>query len=202
MRTTVGPDDIEMFEEPLPDLLAAVSGIRPAPTGFHVVLEPFGIRSAQRLALSSVARGVVAALWPGELKAQAEYLYGQSLGTLVVAGGGSRLERSGEPASCIPQLGSCPTALLETRRRCRRIRPPLGESGDLTQVGASETDRSGRVRGRLALARAGINLPDLPYPLDDVLDAAVTAWSAMRYASGRGVALPEGLRDRMGAIWR
>jgi predicted RNase H-like nuclease len=55
---------------------------------------------------------------------------------------------------------------------------------------------------RLALAEAGVDLPDLPYPLDDVLDAAVAAWSAMRYAQGKAPPLPHGHQDRLGAIWR
>jgi predicted RNase H-like nuclease len=55
---------------------------------------------------------------------------------------------------------------------------------------------------RLALARAGIDVPDLPYPPDDVLDAAVVAWSAMRYAAGRALPLPDGHQARIGAIWR
>jgi predicted RNase H-like nuclease len=63
-----------------------------------------------------------------------------------------------------------------------------------TGVGGSER--------RLALADAGIDLPDLPHPLDDVLDAAVTAWSAKRYAQGDALHLPEGNQARIGAIWR
>jgi predicted RNase H-like nuclease len=55
---------------------------------------------------------------------------------------------------------------------------------------------------RLALAKAGIDLPDLPYPLDDVLDAAVVAWTAMRYAQGKALPLPGGHQARVGAIWR
>jgi predicted RNase H-like nuclease len=55
---------------------------------------------------------------------------------------------------------------------------------------------------RLALADAGVELPDLPHPLDDVLDAAVTAWSAKRYAQGDALSLPEGHQARIGAIWR
>ena len=63
-----------------------------------------------------------------------------------------------------------------------------------TGVGGSER--------RLALADAGIDLPDLPHPLDDVLDAAVTAWSAKRYAQGDALHLPEGNQARIGEIWR
>ena len=63
-----------------------------------------------------------------------------------------------------------------------------------TAAGASER--------RAALSEAGIIVPDLPYPLEDVLDAAVTAWSAMRYARGDALPLPEGHPTRIGAIWR
>ncbi|MCA1683461.1 MAG: DUF429 domain-containing protein [Actinobacteria bacterium] len=61
---------------------------------------------------------------------------------------------------------------------------------------------SGASERRLALTRAGIDLPDLRYPLDDVLDAAVVAWSAMRYAHRNAMPLPDGHRARIGAIWR
>jgi len=61
---------------------------------------------------------------------------------------------------------------------------------------------SGGSERRLALAEAGIDLPHLPYPLDDVLDAAVVAWSAMRFAHGKGLPLPQGHQARVGAIWR
>jgi predicted RNase H-like nuclease len=61
---------------------------------------------------------------------------------------------------------------------------------------------SGGSERRFVLAKAGIDLPDLPYPLDDVLDAAVVAWSAMRYAHGKALPLPQGHQARVGAIWR
>jgi predicted RNase H-like nuclease len=61
---------------------------------------------------------------------------------------------------------------------------------------------SGGSERRLALAEAGIDLPDLPHPLDDVLDAGVTAWSAARYAHGKALPLPHGYQTRVGAIWR
>jgi predicted RNase H-like nuclease len=63
-----------------------------------------------------------------------------------------------------------------------------------TAIGAS--------RRLAALARAGIELPDLPYPIEDVLDGAVAAWSALRYARGEARPLPEGHTARIGAIWR
>jgi predicted RNase H-like nuclease len=51
-----------------------------------------------------------------------------------------------------------------------------------------------------ALATAGIHL-DHPVG-DDLLDAAVAAWSAARYAQGQALPLPERHTARLGAIWR
>jgi predicted RNase H-like nuclease len=45
-------------------------------------------------------------------------------------------------------------------------------------------------------------LLDLPGAGHDVLDAAVAAWSADRYARGEALPLPEGYAERIGAIWR
>jgi hypothetical protein len=38
-------------------------------------------------------------------------------------------------------------------------------------------------------------------PLVDVLDTAVAAWSACRYADGRAEPLPAGRKERLGTIW-
>src|SRR5438067_1153719 len=100
MRAAVGADDLEMFQEPLPELLRDVSGIEPESASLHVLLEDHGVVSAQRLALSGYGGGVVVALWPGELKSQAEYLYGNQLGRRMVA---AALER-GWKAEGSPQL--------------------------------------------------------------------------------------------------
>lgn len=67
---------------------------------------------------------------------------------------------------------------------------------------APKTTGLGASERRAALAAAGIELPDLPYPEDDVLDAAVAAWSAGRRARGRALPLPGWHRGRVGAIWR
>jgi predicted RNase H-like nuclease len=67
---------------------------------------------------------------------------------------------------------------------------------------------NGLMARRQALATSGIEIPErLPeapgVPADDVLDAAVAAWSAERYASGRAHPLPSGhARGVPGAIWR
>lgn len=67
---------------------------------------------------------------------------------------------------------------------------------------SKKRDATGLAERNLALIRAGITLPDLPFPADDVYDATVAAWSAMRYAQRKALPLPEGHRDRIGAIWR
>ena len=35
-----------------------------------------------------------------------------------------------------------------------------------------------------------------------ILDAAVVAWSAIRYADGKALPLPQAHQTRIGAIWR
>jgi hypothetical protein len=56
--------------------LREVTGFEPAPGANHVRLDDhLRTRSVQRLALADVGGTVVAGLWPGELKAQAQYLY-------------------------------------------------------------------------------------------------------------------------------
>jgi hypothetical protein len=85
VAATLGPDDTEVFLDPQPRFLKRVSGIEPAPGGVHVLLETFGVRSTQRLALSGYGGDVVGALFPAELKPQAEYLYGQTLATPMIA---------------------------------------------------------------------------------------------------------------------
>ena len=58
----------------------------------------------------------------------------------------------------------------------------------------------GAVARRAALRGVGIEVPDdLPYPVEDVLDATVAAWSAARYAAGAARTL--GKAGRTGAIW-
>jgi hypothetical protein len=71
-----GAPDLELWSSPLPELLREVTGFEPEPGANHVRLDDhLGTRSAQRLALADVGGNVVAGLWPGELKAQARYLY-------------------------------------------------------------------------------------------------------------------------------
>jgi predicted RNase H-like nuclease len=75
-------------------------------------------------------------------------------------------------------------------------------------IGAPPThpkrDAAGRAERRRALAAAGIELPhDVPRGLEvDLIDAAVAAWSAARYATNVRAPLPAGHEERIGAIWR
>ena len=59
-------------------------------------------------------------------------------------------------------------------------------------------------RRRALLSDAGIKLPGaVPgVPEADLLDAAVGAWTAARYAIGKAKAVPATHTDRLGAIWR
>lgn len=137
----VGADGLELFLDPHPQLLEEISGIRPEPGGLHVLLEGRGVRSTQRLALSSVGGGLIAALWPAELKVQAEYLYGQRLATPMIA----RAVERGWTAAASPQLAfrnSAPSQRLylqpaiEAAEYARRW-----EAGDLRRVGQYGRDR-------------------------------------------------------------
>ena len=62
----------------------------------------------------------------------------------------------------------------------------------------------GLVERRALLENAGIEIPASVARIaePDLLDAAVVAWSARRYARREAVPLPDGYRERIGAIWR
>lgn len=76
MAARLGAADLHEFSSPRRALLQKVAGIAPEPRGVHVLLDKHaGARSTQRLALSDVGGSVLVALWPAELKAQAEFLY-------------------------------------------------------------------------------------------------------------------------------
>lgn len=73
-----------------------------------------------------------------------------------------------------------------------------------THVLESKHTPEGLERRRALLADAGIKLPGaVPgVPEADLLDAAVGAWTAARYASGKAAAFPPAHPERLGAIWR
>jgi predicted RNase H-like nuclease/predicted enzyme related to lactoylglutathione lyase len=62
----------------------------------------------------------------------------------------------------------------------------------------------GLAERRALLEEAGIELPaSVPRVAEpDLLDATAVAWSARRYARGEAVPLPDGHRERIGAVWR
>jgi len=95
--------------------------------------------------------------------------------------------------------------------RLREVHPEVSFAR-LAGAPVAESKRSwtGVVRRRALLAEAGIELPDdlgdagRLAAADDVLDAAVAAWSAARIAAGKAVSLPdppEVLAGRTVAIW-
>ncbi len=73
-----------------------------------------------------------------------------------------------------------------------------------THVLESKHTPEGLERRRELLAEAGIKLPGAfpGVPEADLLDAAVGAWTAARYASGKAAPFPPSHPDRLGAIWR
>jgi predicted RNase H-like nuclease len=92
--------------------------------------------------------------------------------------------------------------LVAVDERVVEVHPEVSFRELLGRTLSPKRTGSGGSERRLALADAGIDLPDLPHPLDDVLDAAVVAWSATRYAHGKALPLPHGHQARVGAIWR
>lgn len=84
MTARLGTGDIALYDSPRPGLLTLITGAKPEQQGTHVLLEPFGIRSIQRLLVSDMGGRVVVAAWPAELKPQAEYLYCDGRGTALV----------------------------------------------------------------------------------------------------------------------
>jgi hypothetical protein len=70
-----GTEDGQLLESPRPELLRAVTGLEPVRGGRDVLLEPAGVRSTQRLALSDFGGGIAVFTWPAELKPQAMHLY-------------------------------------------------------------------------------------------------------------------------------
>ncbi|HEX9824924.1 MAG TPA: DUF429 domain-containing protein [Actinomycetota bacterium] len=74
----------------------------------------------------------------------------------------------------------------------------------------SKKSWAGALARKDLLVKAGISVPDDigtagEVPMDDVLDAAVAAWSARRYATGKAESLPSNpppdARGRLVAIW-
>src|SRR4051794_29485220 len=85
MAARLGADDIDEFATPRQLLLREITGITPEEPAGHVLLESFGVKSTQRLALADVGGTLIAGLWPAELKTQAESLYGSGRATPMIA---------------------------------------------------------------------------------------------------------------------
>jgi len=136
MAATIGPNNVNLYESPLPDLLYRATGITPVESGGHVVLADRGVKSTQRLGIGDVGGNVVAGLWPAELKEQAKYLYGQRLGRPMIAAARERgwtVEPSPHLAfrNASPPLRLYMAPHLDAAEYARRW-----EEGDLERVGA------------------------------------------------------------------
>jgi hypothetical protein len=91
MPARLGAADLQEFASPRRALLREVAGIEPEPLGIHVLLDKHaGARAAQRLALSDVGGSILVALWPAELKSQAEYLYQEGRAVRMIAAARAR----------------------------------------------------------------------------------------------------------------
>jgi predicted RNase H-like nuclease/predicted enzyme related to lactoylglutathione lyase len=68
----------------------------------------------------------------------------------------------------------------------------------------SKHTTGGLAERRALLEEAGIAVPPTAPRIaePDLLDATVAAWTARRYARGEALPLPDGHRERIGAIWR
>jgi hypothetical protein len=86
MTAQIGADGLDLFGDPLLELLTDVARVQPQPGREWVNLEKHpGFHSAQRLRIDDRDGGVVVATWPAELARQARYLYGRGLGSALVA---------------------------------------------------------------------------------------------------------------------
>jgi hypothetical protein len=76
MGAQIGPrDDVSIYEVPPTGLLQQITGISVEAEGKHAFLEDAGYKTVQRLTILGVSGGVLAHLFPGELKALAQHLY-------------------------------------------------------------------------------------------------------------------------------
>ena len=91
--------------------------------------------------------------------------------------------------------------------RCYEVHPELAfRAINGAPLSADKKSWNGMQQRIRLLKREGIVLPaELPeelakVPADDLLDAAVVAWSAMRIGNGAGEAVPDA-KQRIGRIW-
>lgn len=115
MTAQIGDDGLDLLGDPRPELLTEVARIQPHPGGEWANLEErLGFRSTQRLRIGDLADSVVVATWPAELARQARYLYGDGLGSALVA---AAIERGWTvvPSPHIAYFTASPTRRLYMR---------------------------------------------------------------------------------------
>jgi hypothetical protein len=184
MAATLGPHDPDVFLNPSPRLLRQISGIEPEAGGLHVLLEPFDIRSTQRLALSRHGTNLVAALWPAELKPQAQYLYGQALATPMI----EKAQQLGWTVEASPHLAfrnSAPAQRLY-------MHPALAAADYARRWEEDDLDRVGQYDRREIHTTLWPWLRERGY-LDDADEPQLTDWVGTRLGN-RPAYLRPGLR--------
>jgi hypothetical protein len=112
MTTQIGADGLDLLGDPLLELLTEVARVQPERGRDWVHLEDRrDFHSTQRLRIGELAGSVVVATWPAELAPQAHYLYGDGLGSALVA---AAIERGWtvEPSPHIAYRRSSPSRRL------------------------------------------------------------------------------------------
>ena len=175
--------------------------------GFTCSSIPSGVRSAQRLALSGFGGGLVVALWPCELKPQAEYLYGQRLATPMIA----RARELGWTVAPNPHLAfrnSSPGQRLYMGPRLDAAEyAGRWENGDLGRVGQYQRDEVRRTLWPWLLDR-GYAEPGDEGALDAFLDTQLGNRPAFlrpglffkRYWDSQALAAAGGIRGAASTI--
>lgn len=115
MTARIGADDVGWFDSPRPDLLREITGIEPEPARVHVLLDKhLGVRSIQRLAIGDVGGTIIVALWPAELRSQAQYLYESGRAQAMLAAARER-GWDAEPSPHLAFFNSRPSQRLYMR---------------------------------------------------------------------------------------
>lgn len=137
----IGRDTPDVFVDAVPDLLREVTGLKPEADGLHVLVDAAGVRTTQRLTISAHRGGLVAGMWPGELKTQAEHLYGLGYATGMIA----KALELGWTVAASPHLAfrnSAPSQRLYMLPEIDAVDyARRWQSGDLRRVGQHSADQ-------------------------------------------------------------
>ena len=137
----IGRDTPDVFVDPVPDLLREIPGLKPEADGLHVLIDAAGVQTTQRLTMSEHRGGLVAGMWPGELKTQAEHLYGLGYATGMIA----KALEFGWTVAASPHLAFRNSAPSQRLYMLPEIDPidyaRRWQTGDLRRVGQYSADQ-------------------------------------------------------------